>query len=425
MANVKIDEAVMTALANLLREFKGDASRYFPSEMEPAFRALLAAGGGGDVVDAVLVPLEITQNGTYTPPDGAHGFSSVNVNVEQVAEEPVLAPLEIAQNGVYVPGNGVDGFSTVTVNVPAAGVERGVVVNTVDADGNWLDVSIYGSFPSTLFQENTYIQKVSLFGVTEIPKNAFVGCTALAHISFTNELVAIGEYAFDGSGLTEITIPYNMVSVGNRAFRNCSKLTSVKWYARSATAGSSNYPSFQGCSALAEFIIGEEVEDIPAYLLYGGVGVQSLTIPASVTSVGNRAFANCTSLTTVNWNAPNIETIGSANYPVFQNCSALVDFNIADNVVSVPGYMLRGCTGIVNIVVPDSVQTIGTQAFYGCSKLVSAQIGESDACELQTIGNNAFASCSALADITIYKAADSISGSPWGASAATVTWAVS
>lgn len=84
MADVLIDENVMAGLAGLLREKNNNSARYYPSQMEPAFRALLGGGDGSDTgggTAAVLQPLSVTQNGTYVPPSGVDGFNRVEVNV--------------------------------------------------------------------------------------------------------------------------------------------------------------------------------------------------------------------------------------------------------------------------------------------------------------------------------------------------------
>lgn len=105
-------------------------------------------------VPAVIEPLEVTENGTYTAPDGVDGYSPVTVTVhsenldaeisEQAAKidqlltildskaaggalpaDPVLEELNVTENGVYEPGNGADGFSKVTVAVPTGGGSDG------------------------------------------------------------------------------------------------------------------------------------------------------------------------------------------------------------------------------------------------------------------------------------------------------------
>lgn len=72
------------------------------------------AAGSGDA--PVVRPLSVTENGTYTAPDGVDGYSPVVVDVPE--KEPITEELSVTKNGEYVPASGVDGYSKVKVNVP-------------------------------------------------------------------------------------------------------------------------------------------------------------------------------------------------------------------------------------------------------------------------------------------------------------------
>jgi len=78
---------------------------------------LLFFGKSGGSSPAVLDTLNVTANGTYTPPSGTDGYDEVNVNVT-----PALETKSITTNGTYTPSTGKDGFSSVNVNVPSAQV---------------------------------------------------------------------------------------------------------------------------------------------------------------------------------------------------------------------------------------------------------------------------------------------------------------
>ena len=78
-------------------------------------------GIGGDI-PAVIEPLSVTENGTYTAPEGVDGYDPVTVNVPSVA--PVIQPLSVTANGTYTAPEGVDGYSPITVNVPAVMPEK-------------------------------------------------------------------------------------------------------------------------------------------------------------------------------------------------------------------------------------------------------------------------------------------------------------
>lgn len=81
----------------------------------------------------VLEPLNVTENGTYTPSEGVDGFNRVSVDVPAV--EPVIESKNITANGTYTPSAGVDGFAPVVVNVPAA--EPVIESKTINANGTY------------------------------------------------------------------------------------------------------------------------------------------------------------------------------------------------------------------------------------------------------------------------------------------------
>ena len=99
----------------------------------------------------------------------------------------------------------------------------------------------------------------------------------------------------------------------------------------------------------------------------GCTSLTSVTIPDSVTSIGNWAFFDCTSLTSVI--IPNsVTSIG--NY-AFSGCSSLTSITIPDSVTTIRGSAFSGCTSLTSVTIPDSVTSIGHKAFSGCSSLKS------------------------------------------------------
>ncbi len=92
-----------------------------------------------------------------------------------------------------------------------------------------------------------------------------------------------------------------------------------------------------------------------------------MTIPNSVTSIGNSAFWGCSGLTSVT--IPNsVTSIGNS---AFRNCSGLTSVTIPNSVTSIGGHAFYNCSSLTSVTIPNSVTTIGDSAFSGCTGLTS------------------------------------------------------
>ena len=141
-------------------------------------------------------------------------------------------------------------------------------------------------------------------GITSIGDDAFYGCSGLTSITIPNGVTQIDKNAFrDCTGLTSLTLPANIKRIGESAFKNCSRLTSLNLPAGITTIGSS---AFYGCSGLTSLTIPDGVTKIGKYAFSNCSYLTSLTIPSSVNSLGEYAFKNCSSLQSVHvsWSTP-------------------------------------------------------------------------------------------------------------------------
>lgn len=128
--------------------------------------------------------------------------------------------------------------------------------------------------------------------------------------------------------------------------------------------------------------------------------IGNIIILNSVTSIGEVAFAGCTSLNSIT--IPN--SVTSIGNEAFSGCKSLTSITIPDSVTNIGGYAFYRCKGLTSITIPDSVTSIGGSAFYYCTSLTSITIPDS----VTSIGNRAFSECNSLLSIIIPNSVTSI-----------------
>ena len=321
--------------------------------------------------------------------------------------------------------------------------------------------------------------------VTSISGYAFCGCSGLTSVTIGNSVTSIGDYAFDNTawynnqpdGLvyagkvaykykgtmpwcTSIVLKEGTLGIGNNAFSGCKGLTSITipnsvtsigpgafyntaWYnnqpdglvyagkvaykykgtmpwctsivLKEGTLGIGQY-AFYGCEELTSITIPNSVTSIGDYVFYGCTGLTSITIPNSVTSIGYRAFSGCEGLTSIII-PDSMTSIGSQ---AFYQCIGLTSVTIPDSVTSIGAQAFYNCIGLTSVTIPDSVTSIGSQAFYQCIGLTSVTIPDS----VTSIGDEAFSS---WRNMTIYCEAKSKPigwSSDWNPGHRPVVWGV-
>jgi len=189
------------------------------------------------------------------------------------------------------------------------------------------------------YASRSYIKSVVISsGVTSIGGDAFTECDGLTSVTIPDSVTSIGYSAFASSGLTSVVIPGSVTTMKSGAFSYCSALTSVTILDGVTTIGEN---AFDSCSGLTSVTIPDSVTTIADYAFYGCSGLTSITIPDGVTTIGEYAF---------------------------RNCSGLTNIVIPAGVTSIKTYSFYGC-GLTSIVIPDSVTAIEDWAFGSCTSL--------------------------------------------------------
>ena len=275
-------------------------------------------------------------------------------------------------------------------------------------------------------------------GVKTIPDYAFYHGDRITAVNISYGVTSIGRRAFkDCSALVNVEIPDSVTSIGEQAFYNCEALASITIPASVTSMGKN---VFYDCRSLATANVRGLITTLPDYTFYGCTALANVTLPMNLVTVGSDAFELCSSLqnivlpesvTTINSWAFSKSGLKSFTYPsalktmeygAFNGCAALEEVNFNGVITEIEDYTFKGCTALVNVVIPNNVTEIGTQAFTGCTSLQTVQIGTSSACGITKIGSGAFKNDTAITDVTIYAGVDEVSGSPWGATNATINW---
>lgn len=203
---------------------------------------------------------------------------------------------------------------------------------------------------------------------------AFHKCVNLKFVNLSQTLQTIGEYAFEGTALTEIFIPSNVDKIGLNPFIGCENLQSI-----TVDKGNSTYDSRNDCNAVIETntqtlriacsrtVIPNDIVAIGDGAFSGMNTSTSLHIPQNIKEIGNSAFKGCGNLRSL---FVDTSKVIFGQY-CFAGCQELetVQLPVGTNVI--PRGMFKGCSKLTNIDIPFGCQIIESSAFENCRNLRS------------------------------------------------------
>ena len=240
----------------------------------------------------------------------------------------------------------------------------------------------------------------------------------------------VGDFAFyNFNKLTSVTIPDSVKNIGKNAFHNTPWLNDLLenqpkglvYVGKVAYIMNGSCPAdvvlkddtsgiaggaFYNCKSLTNITIPNSVTNIGSCAFYNS-GLTNITIPDSVTSIGISAFADCAGLTSVKISQYALNHIHNIFYDEEGGHynTPLKNVILSDNVTKIGSDAFRDCS-LTSVTIPDSVTSIGSFAFR-YSRLTSIDIPDS----VTSIGGFAFYGCTGLTSVTIGNSVSSIGSS--------------
>ncbi len=290
------------------------------------------------------------------------------------------------------------------------------------------------TFPDSLREIRQYaftgcenLQKITLpKGVTSIGRYAFGSCRRLKTVKLNDGLESIGPWAFQYCvRLEKINLPKTLKNFGENPFIGCAKLktvtiaknhpylkmvknvlftkdgTTLLWYPCRLSASKYQIPkgtqviapgAFDGCR-LRTVSIPDTVTTIGDNAFSHSYNLNRVTLPDSVTSLGYGAFYLCDHMDRATLSANLTEL---PEY-LFGGCIRLKSVTLPNGIREIPKWCFTSCTSLEEISIPASVTVIGEGAFGACVKLRQVNLPEG----LTEIRKEAFANCESLESLTI------------------------
>lgn len=269
------------------------------------------------------------------------------------------------------------------------GAKGGNVTWTLTDDGTVTiqgtgEMQYYGNsnYSSSPWENNTKIKKIVIKkGVTNIGAWAFHCCENLTSVTIPDGVKTIGNNAFyECKKLTSLQIPNGVTAIETGAFGGCTNLSSVSIPSTVTNFGGTPFGSTPWLRSLGDFAVVNNV--LLCYqgkdknvIIPNGINVigassfwtttiESVTISDSVTSIGDRAFADCDNLTSISF-AKSVTNIGDW---VFESCGSLKEIVLPYGVTTL-GKNTFSSSSVRTIAIPKSVTGIETDAFRQCRSL--------------------------------------------------------
>jgi hypothetical protein len=221
----------------------------------------------------------------------------------------------------------------------------------------------------------------------------------VTELSIPDGIGALGDKAFtECPNLVTVRFPRSLTRIGPDAFSKCSSLTSVDFSAAEHLARIDAY-AFNG-APLTQVSFPPTLKELHQHAL-AQCQMESVSLPASVTLLGDGVFVQCAKLISVDMSAL-LHIFELSN--TFRDCVNLKDVKLPPKLTKIGTSAMGRCRSLTSVHLPDSLTTIGYSAFTHCESLASIRLPVG----LKHIGMFAFDGCVRLNDVSLPASIQSI-----------------
>ena len=179
-------------------------------------------------------------------------------------------------------------------------------------------------------------------------RNLYLGDELLSELVIPNGITELKDWTFNNcSSIKSVLIPNTVRTLTPTTFGDCGNITSVEWHAKAIDdyASVSTAPFYASRGKISSFVLGEEVEHVPAYLCDGMSKISSLALPSYIKTIGDYAFKGLSKIRKIN--IPNeVTTIGTH---AFDSCILVTSIYLGYQVEEIGDYAFKGCIRVNDI----------------------------------------------------------------------------
>lgn len=284
--------------------------------------------------------------------------------------------------------------------------ENGIYYNILSPTDRTLEVttgsSIGGLYRGEVAVPGSVIYDGHYYRVTAVGNKAFRHCFQLTSVKLPESITSFGDFAFENcEALKQINIPSSLTTIGGGAFQNCLSLTSLEMPSTLTQIGAL---AFAYCESLESISLNEGLGSIGNMAFQYCTSLETLDLPASLYYIGSYPVLYSTNLQSINVAEGN--PVYSSSDGVLYNADQtklLVcpggksSVSILPTVGKIGFASFYGCVNLEDVSIPSSVVDIEELAFYGCLKLTVVDIPEG----VENIGNGAFRSCGVMTEVSL------------------------